>query len=217
MSQENKYPFAKAGKVADYLVQLLKPHCTRIHIAGSIRRLQPQVKDIEIICQPKKTVLKDLFGWDEGYITDVDFTQALATISHSILKGNVEGRYMQILTNSKNCPGIQLDLFMPQPDDYYRIYAIRTGSSEYSHAVLANAWKRNGWTGIKDLGLRRISECESHTSPTTGKKTYYLKKEITNPQLPPVWQSEAEFFAWLGVEYIDPEYRVFQKTLNEAQ
>lgn len=205
MSAEYHYIFAH--KAADYILQLLKPHCERIHLAGSIRRIRPLVKDIEIVCLPKKELKQsDLFG-DAETITDRNFTEALATITDIVIVGNVEGRYMKIRTTSKNCPGICLDLFMPQPHDYYRIYAIRTGSAEYAQAYIAAAWKKKGWVGTPD-GLRKREECIEKSS------TWHCV--ATNPTLPPVWDSEAAFFKWLGVEYADPEYRQLHKPINEA-
>lgn len=44
--------------------------------------------------------------------------------------------------------GINLDLFFAEPGNWGLVYAIRTGSSEYSHRVLANAWVKKGYTSI---------------------------------------------------------------------
>ena len=92
-----------------------------------------------------------------------------------------------------------LDLFMPESRDYYRQYAIRTGSADYSFKVLAAGWRRKGWCGTPD-GLRRVRDCKE------------VKKSVwkcINPQaeLPPVWQSEHEFFDWIGVRWIKPSLR----------
>ena len=206
---KTKYAFANAIRVADYLVKLLAPHCDRIHLAGSLRRIRPDVKDIEIVCMPKKERKEGLLFEEQAeLITSRDFTEALATITDIVVKGNVDGRQMQIRTNSKICPGIYLDLFMPRPDDYYRIYTIRTGSAEYSHHIIAGRWKANGWVGT-DGGLRKESECIEKS----GKWLCIAKK----PQLPPVWNSEMEFYAWLGLPYIDPQLREYRPTLNTAQ
>lgn len=221
MTAEQTYPFPLASKCANYILELLKPHCehNRIHIAGSIRRIKPEVKDIEIVCIPKKQIIsRGLFG-EEEYEVCTAFINALAAITHETFKGIIGGRYMQIITNSKNCPGIRLDLFMPQPEDYFRMYAIRTGSWEYSKDIIATAWKKKGWVGVSNIGLRKISECDFKTD-AAGKKTYFLKEPQTinyKPQTPPVWTSEAEFFTWLGLEYIDPEHRELHKPINTAQ
>lgn len=214
MTQSNSFPLASATKVADYIRQQLEQHCVRFDIAGSIRRSRYTVKDIEVVCEPKREKkVVDLFGKEEEFILR-DFTEALLTITDIVLMGNIEGRYMKIRTSSKLCPGIVLDLFMPQPDDYYRQLAIRTGSAEYAHQVLAAAWRRKGWVGVTDLGLRREEQCYD-----TGKekKIWNLYDSIKDPELPPVWQSEMEFFTWLGVDYIDPMLREAKKHLNEAQ
>lgn len=214
MSEEIKYPFPVANKVANYIADQLRPHCTRLHIAGSIRRLKPEVKDIEIVCEPKTYMMQHgLFADMAVKKIVVDFTVALITVTDKIIKGNTEGRYMQVITSSTLCPGIKLDLFMPQPEDYYRILAMRTGSWEYSKNVIATAWVKKGWAGVKDVGLRKISECNHLQIGDT--KHYRLKPDSKNPTLPPVWNSEAEFFMWLNIPYIDPEHRIISH-LNEA-
>jgi len=50
--------------------------------------------------------------------------------------------------------GLKLDLFMPHPDGYGLIMAIRTGSADWAHKVLATSWKRAGFHSDKGL-LRR--------------------------------------------------------------
>ncbi|MBK6938566.1 MAG: hypothetical protein IPH18_18255 [Chitinophagaceae bacterium] len=135
MTDTAQYTCGKANKAASYIIQLLQTRCQRIHLAGSLRRMRPQVKDIEIVCIPKKEVKQSgLFSDIKEEITDRNFIEALATITDAIIRGSAEGRYMQIKTNSKLCPDIYLDLFMPQPEDYYRIYAIRTGSAAYAQS-----------------------------------------------------------------------------------
>jgi len=209
MTTDIRYPFTNAHKAANFIVQLLQPHCERIHLAGSIRRMSKMVKDIEIVCQPKIEVLpgNELFSTQATRVISRDFTEALMTICGSIIRGHVEGRMMQIRTNSKLCPGICLDLFMPQPDDYFRIYAIRTGSADYAREVLASSWRRKGWVGT-DSGLRLEKECIQKS------KRWICQAE--NPQLPPIWESEMAFFSWLGLEYIDPEFRE-HKVLDETR
>jgi DNA polymerase/3'-5' exonuclease PolX len=181
-------------------------------MAGSIRRQRHQVKDIEIVCQPKRELKKDpSILFDEGKIAiSPDFVHALATITDAVIRGNPEGRYMQIKTTSKKCPGIYLDLFMPQPEDYFRQLTIRTGSAEYVHNIIATAWKRKGWVGAGEHGLRKIEDCAEQSD-------HKWKLLNADAEHPPAWQSEKEFFQWIGLRYTDPQYREFKKTLNEAQ
>jgi len=208
MSTEKKYPHDAAARAASYIAKLLMPHCTRLDIAGSIRRIRHMAKDIEIVCEPKKEFEQTGLFADVGeWLVSKDFSEGLALITDEVVLGNVSGRYMKILTNSRLCPGIKLDLFMPQPDDYYRILAIRTGSRDYAERYIASSWKRKGWVGTHD-GLRKIDQC---TETPSGWKCTAGK-----PTLPPVWKSEGEFFTWLGTEYKDPADREIHKSVNES-
>lgn len=214
--QEQKYPYKYAAKAADYIMALLKPHCIRLHIAGSIRRMKYEVKDIEIVCEPATvTINKGLFG-DPEHVVSPGFITAIESITKEVVKGKPNGRYMQIITTSELCPGIKLDLFMPKSEDYWRQFAIRTGSAEFAHNVIAAAWKRKGWCGVKDLGLRKISECTGKKE-SAGKTVYTLNPDIVYPTLPPVWTSELDFFEWLELPYTDPMMREYQSPVNIAQ
>ena len=98
---------------------------------------------------------------------------------------------------------INLDLFIPDDFDYYRQYAIRTGSDDYAAKVIATGWKKKGWCG-SDKGLRKISDCIETKTPD-GKSKWKCVK--ANAELPPVWQSEEQFFEWLGIKYLPPNRR----------
>jgi hypothetical protein len=117
------------------------------------------VKDIEICCLPKK-VATDLFQEGEMKVIP-EFKKAIDTIAAKIIKGNADGRYMQMQLKGETV--INLDLFMPEPDDYYRQYAIRTGSAEYSAKVIAAGWVAKGWRGT-DQGLRLERNCHAITN-----------------------------------------------------
>jgi DNA polymerase/3'-5' exonuclease PolX len=98
---------------------------------------------------------------------------------------------------------------MPVKEDYYRQLAIRTGSKDYSQKIIARGWLKMGWCGIDDEGLRRQSDSIGKKG-NDGKTHWKLVNK--NGQKPPAWQSEKEFFNWLGVKYLPPEEREVQKT-----
>lgn len=136
---EHKLPLHHAQRLANRLLEILSPHCDSIDIAGSIRRQKLEVGDIEIVCEPKKTVT-DIFGGEKKPI--LDFWAVLRRISIKTLLGKADGTgryYKFLLPSGIGANTVQLDLFIPQPADYYRQLAIRTGSSNYSANVIAVA------------------------------------------------------------------------------
>jgi len=195
--------YSKAKKLADRLVELLTPYCDIIHIAGSIRRAKPECGDMEIVCLPKKVfVTTDLFN--EQKKVDPQFTKTLYACCINIISGTTTGRHVKAILIG----GMKLDLFLPQPHDYYRQLAIRTGSAEFSHLVLAGTWKQKGWVGTHD-GLRKQNECVR-----LGDKWACIVKD---PVLPPAWNSEEEFFQWLELPWTEPQLRDQKKLINQYQ
>ena len=76
--------YSKAKRIADSVLQELKPHCERIEIAGSIRRKKEYPNDIEIVSIPKPY--------------DVDlFESGIATVVNKWerVKGTLPCRYTQ--------------------------------------------------------------------------------------------------------------------------
>lgn len=119
--------FDKALNIALQVKGELTPYCTRIAIAGSIRRQKPEVKDIEIVAIRDSSQLFEFQKWFKDKM---------------ILKGSPLGKYIQI--NLKE--GINLDLFFAEKNNWGTIFTIRTGSAEFSHN-LAIEWSKQGYTG----------------------------------------------------------------------
>lgn len=201
--------YHEANIIAGEVIQKIMPYCDLIHIAGSVRRQQSIVGDIEIICLPKMELTREGVKIKNGQPNLFDasndennFTEILQAIPEFIsivnswekVKGEPTGRYTQRILDN----GVKLDLFMPMNKDYYRNYAIRTGSAEYSRFVIAGGWKKKGWCGTEN-GLRLISECEQ-------KSNKWICMSET-PTLPPIFESEHDFFNFIGVKYLNPEYR----------
>lgn len=192
----------QAASLATGVMEKLKPFTDRIHIAGSIRREKPEVKDIEIICQPNYIECAQ-GSFFNNTVAEKVISQNYVRVVQSlgrVLKGKPDGRYMQIELPQR----INLDLFMPETNDYYRQFAIRTGSADYAHKTIAAAWKRKGWCG-SDIGLRRISDCLEAVEHLTNKRSW----KCINPdgERPPTWNSEKEFFDWIEVPWIMPKLR----------
>ena len=186
----------KAIADAEKIVELLSPHTSKIYIAGSCRRQKPEVDDIDIVCLPKRKLIRDVFGeFYESADRTKTFIQTVDSLG-TIIKGSaIDGRSMRIRLHSS----IPLDLSMPNDFDFYRVLALRTGSPDYAREILAKGWRRRGWCGTED-GLRKEKDCVQRANKT-------WKCVNSNPELPPVWQSEEEFFEWLKVRWVLPKDR----------
>ena len=213
----------EANTIAQEVFHLLACTCERIDIAGSIKRREHFIGDIEIVCLPKsetkiiyppieakspslfpdemnEPVTGEIVG-KEKIIVDQEFIDIVN--SWTKIKGEPIGRYTQRLLPNK----VKLDLFMPTKSDYFRQLAIRTGDANYSRFVIATGWKRQGWCGTED-GLRRIDQCD--------KKNNKWKCIVLKPILPPEWNSEKEFFDFLDVKMLPPQYRIInQNDINK--
>lgn len=169
-SKEGKrYPLAEAQAIALKVLEELKPHCIRAEIAGSIRRKKPEVKDIEIVAIPKP--------YSTGLLED-----GVASVVNKWEKVKGEMEYGKTKYTQRVLPnGIKLDLFFAEEGNWGSIFAIRTGSADYSHHVLANGWVRQGF---KSLGGYLYREGEKH--------------EVCE---------EKDLFQMIGVSYTEPENR----------
>src|SRR3989339_1637428 len=166
MSGEIKYPYAKAYKIALEVLEQLKPYCERIEIAGSIRRKKAEVGDIELVIIPKP--------YSIGL-----FESGIATVINKLEKVR---RELPCKATQRILPsGIKLDIFFATEENWGNIFAMRTGSSDYSHKVLANGWVRQGF---KSEGG-------------------YLFKNGERYEV----REEKDLFKLIGVRYVEPEDR----------
>lgn len=157
-----------ALEIATKVKALLQPHCERIEIAGSIRRKKPEVKDIEIVAIPKP--------YDTGL-----FESGIAAVVNQWekVKGELPCKYTQRILPE----GIKLDLFLAEPGNWGLIFAIRTGSADYSHQVIASAWSKMGFYS----------------------KGGYLYKPGSDHRRE--FKEEKELFHFLQIPFLEPEHR----------
>lgn len=191
----------KAQIIAQGIVDKLSPFCDQCLIAGSVRREAEDVKDIEVVILRKTYIPGDFSSHPVALAREI---RALGNVK----KGDpISGRYVQI----HSYQGIMIDLFLPQPFDFWRIFAIRTGSRAYSQNIIARGWNLKGWVGTAD-GLRLELECERRG------KAGVWKCVFQNPTLPPSWASEEQFFEWLNVPFVPPTERdTAQESISVAR
>ena len=128
--------YKQALQIAEKVKQELEPHCERIEIAGSIRRQKQEVKDIEIVAIPKQYQV-GLFRSGIALVVD----------KWKKVKGELPCKYTQRILPD----GINLDLFFCTEKNWGLIFAIRTGSAEFSHKVLANGWVKAGYKSVDGM------------------------------------------------------------------
>jgi DNA polymerase/3'-5' exonuclease PolX len=130
----------QATAMAEDVKGQLAPHCHRIEIAGSIRRRKAEVGDIEIVAIPKP--------YGVGL-----FLSGVASVVNQWpkVRGELPCRYTQ-----RTLPGagIKLDLFFATPVNWGLIFAIRTGSADYSYRVLACGWVGKGYKSIDGMLMK---------------------------------------------------------------
>jgi DNA polymerase/3'-5' exonuclease PolX len=175
MSTGPRIPLAEALDIAASTLAILRPHCHKADLAGSGRRQRPTIGDLEIVCLPDRSPLESTPLFAGGFAQAVEQWPGL--------KGGPDGRYTQRLLPC----GLKLDLFMPHPDGFGLQLAIRTGSADWSHRVLAAAWVRAGFTS-KDGLLRRNSDGAICPTPT-----------------------EEALFRMIGLRWTEPEDRELQR------
>jgi len=162
--------YQEALLIAQDVLAQLRPHCYRCEIAGSIRRKKADVKDIEIVAIPKPFEIGLL---ESGIATVVNRWEKV--------KGSLPCKYTQRILPE----GIKLDLFFAKENNWGLIYAIRTGSAEYSHRILGGSWVKCGFKSVDG----------------------YLTKD--GIQIP-VYEEE-DLFKLIDVPYVKPEYRFSRK------
>lgn len=141
-----RFPLEQAARIAAGLLKTLSPACTRIEVAGSIRRRKPDVKDVELVAIPRAS--RDLFG--ERIVdgpTELDMmVQALVLdgrLAPRLNSAGVQcmGSKMKRLVSVRS--GIAVDLFaVLPPAQWGAIFAIRTGPAEYSERLVTLCQRR---------------------------------------------------------------------------
>jgi DNA polymerase/3'-5' exonuclease PolX len=177
-----------AQELAQKLLEYLRPSCERIEIAGSIRRGKPNPKDIELVLIPTiETVNEyDLLGavintWQDSYFD--------AVLSELIQTGTWE--FDTVLKRNgpkykriRHKEGICADIFLTTAEQWGVQFTIRTGTAEFSHQMVTRALH---------LGMK-----------VENGRLWKFGETLYTPE-------ELDFFAALGVRYVEPNNRVVLK------
>lgn len=187
MNGKKKFPFSHALAIAREIKAALEPACTRIQIAGSLRRHKPEVGDIEILFVPKTdSVPADLFSRKEINLAweKVDALVATGMIGK---RPNVNGH---LAWGDKNrlavhiASGIPVDFFCTGEDCWWNALVVRTGGKD-NNVMIARRSLEKGWRfEAYGSGFQKVGE-EHHYQTTC----------------------EQDIYRFLGLSYVPPERR----------
>lgn len=138
---------AQALPLAEKIKDALSPACERIEIAGSIRRRQATVGDIELVAIPK------LCPALEAQLSLFDEPPKLVSALDMLLEKLLIEKWR--FTRTKNGPAaktflferdneehpIQIELYLCRPENWGYIFALRTGPGDFNRAWVTQQCK----------------------------------------------------------------------------
>lgn len=171
MTDQRRYPWEEAYKVAAIIAQELRPVCARVQIAGSLRRHKPDVGDVEILYVPITRTEPD----PEDLFANRTVNLADARIEELIRAGVLEKRKNangSEVFGEKNKlarhvgSGIPVDLFSATEENWFNYLVCRTGPSQSNiricEAAIHKGWKWNpygeGFSNAEGESRRMESE-----------------------------------------------------------
>lgn len=170
----------RAQDIASIVRSKLASYCEKIEIAGSVRRLKKEVKDIDLVATPKAVMVKDLFGEQALHYTELDL-YPWGELGIVIKNGP---RYKQIALTE----GIRLDLFIVMPPAQWgMIFVIKTGPADFSRWIVT----KQCYGGAMPDDYLVLDGC-----------VYRGEQRDLIPM-----RTEADFFAFLGLEMVLPSKR----------
>lgn len=137
-------PLATAEQVAANLVTLLRPACAELAVVGSIRRRRQQVKDIEIAVRPKPAA--PVFGEPRSAVSALEALLPKLVARRDLAlcpdpKRRLDGPRQKRLWFPH--PGIEVELFIADADNFGNTVVIRTGDFEWSRCLVTK-WSAGG-------------------------------------------------------------------------
>lgn len=184
MSSESKRPIGEVLPVVSKLVNLLAPCCTRIAVAGSIRRGEAEVGDIELVCRPAGHALESLLA---------DFIH-LKTITKQH-KSNGDLKSWGPRYKAFTFWDTPVDLFIVLKDRQWGpTFLIRTGPGSANDALVTRegVTNKNGRVGVLPKGMKLYDAA------------FWLDEvKLETPE-------EVDCFEAVGLPYIPPPLRSYE-------
>jgi len=185
-----KIELATASRLADSISKLISPAMHRVQVAGSVRRQKPVVGDIELV----------------GIVADENKLVKLLQEVGQTIKPGVPGvipwspkpgaRYIRVRLDE----GMNLDLFLANPDNWGGLFMMRTGSGVGPDGNTFNGFIPRIFSRWKKLsGGGRMTDA----MPTMPDGT-----QLAVPE-------EQDFFDLLEMDFVPPELRADHKIIKK--
>ena len=190
---------------AEEIACALAPACEEVALAGSLRREREDVGDAEA---QRSVEIVALPVWDTDLLGDrEDHSSRLDACLYGLLASGKLAwdpallrrgpRYRRLIITK---PGIPLDLFLADGENFGCILAIRTGDAVFSRALVTERYRQfvdragNDVGGLRPRGMRQADGY-----------LWDVSKEGRREIIP--CRTEAHYLAALGVPYLHPRER----------
>jgi len=127
---------------------MVRDHCDRIEVVGSIRRKRPVIHDIDVVAQPidRKVPRQSWFGsvWETIHSLHAEID---TLIVNGILEKRVKSDGKTVFGPTimmMEFKGVPLDLYVATTETWGGLLLVRTGSVEHN-VVMTSRAKANGW------------------------------------------------------------------------
>jgi DNA polymerase/3'-5' exonuclease PolX len=152
MSKGDKLEYNDVAIMCDEIVSKLGPFCERIEVAGSLRREEKMIGDIELVILPK------FIG--QSQVDQLALLNSLPDVAVDIPRKNLtfvalnemaemySGQWFRLAQNKKDGERykkyevkgfdrwVQVDIFFATPENFGLIYLLRTGPASFSKHML---------------------------------------------------------------------------------
>ena len=168
-----------AKPLADLIAADLRPHCHRAEVAGSIRRMKANVKDVELVAivQDWQGAFRALEKW--GYFIKPGCPEITPW------PPRVNARYLRMMLND----GLKLDLFITSPENWGGLFMMRTGSGVGPEG--------NPFDGFVPGMFGRWKKVSGGGRMLNGYPTLPDGRKV-------IVREESDYFRLCGVKWVDP-------------
>jgi hypothetical protein len=203
MADGPKMQAERAMLLANAILGRLAPAAQRIAIAGSLRRRNQWVSDIELVAIPKiePDPAAGLFSPPTSALDRV-LNQCVADQKLMPIKNGDRYKQFFILTATGKP---KLDLFVGNPDNWGYLLAIRTGPADYSRHIVTQRAK--GGAMRDDILCRGgfVWRAVAPNEAPPGPSTATVIDGVVHVLVPV--PEESDFFALVDGGYVEPEKR----------